>query len=173
MGQKKGGIMDFRLRFSFAVALVMVVVAIGVYSSSFFGSSAKGGSKVAYAQAVGEPHWDDVWLLSRMVAAEAKGEPFQGQVAVAAVILNRVRSSKFPGSVSEVLFEPWAFEPILNGSFWSTAVTEEHLRAAQLALSGWDPSYGSLFFWNPATSSSPWIWSRRIVVGIGRHVFGL
>ncbi|MGI6575165.1 MAG: cell wall hydrolase [bacterium] len=163
---------DNRLRLGVALALVIAVVGIGVYTRMSEWPPMGLGTEVA-AAGVGEITWDDVWLLSRMVAAEATGEPFSGQVAVAAVIINRVRNPRFPSTVAGVLFEPWAFEPVMNGRFWSVPVDGEHLRAAEFALNGWDPSYGSLYFWNPATSSSPWIWTRRIVVSIGYHVFGL
>jgi N-acetylmuramoyl-L-alanine amidase len=162
-------IQDNRFRMGLAFLLVLAVVGLGVHIRwREQGKAAEGA-----AAAVGQVVWDDVWLLSRMVAAEATGEPFNGQVAVAAVIINRVNNPRFPGTLSEVLFEPWAFEPVMNGRFWSVPVEDEHLRAAEMALNGYDPSYGSLYFWNPGTSSSPWIWTRRIVVSIGEHVFGL
>ncbi|NLB51428.1 MAG: spore cortex-lytic protein [Syntrophomonadaceae bacterium] len=122
---------------------------------------------------IGEPRADDVWMISRMVAAESRGEPFTGQVAVASVIVNRVRDPKFPGTVNGVIYQPWAFSPIMDGAFWSVAPTENHLKAARYALNGWDPSYGSTFFWNPATATSKWVWSRRIITRIGKHVFGI
>ncbi len=163
-----------RWRLCLTALLVLTVTAGGIYRH-YFGKNpfAPPNIDTAMAPGVGEPIHDDVWLLSRMVASEARGEPYQGQVAVAAVIVNRVRSSKFPGTVAGVLFEPAAFEPVLNGTFWSAPVSDEHIRAAEQALNGWDPSYGSLFFWNPATASSPWIWTRRIITSIGEHVFGL
>lgn len=165
---------DNRWRLLVAAMLVLTVAAVGVYrhyshKDTFFSLDVD----TAMAPGEGEPIYDDVYLLSRMVASEARGEPYQGQVAVAAVIVNRVQSPKFPGTVAGVLFEPAAFEPVLNGTFWSAPVTDEHIRAAEQALNGWDPSYGSLFFWNPATASSPWIWTRRIITSIGEHVFGL
>jgi N-acetylmuramoyl-L-alanine amidase len=122
---------------------------------------------------VGEPRSDDVWMISRMVAAESRGEPFNGQVAVASVIVNRVRNPKFPGTVNGVIYQPLAFTPIVDGQFWSVNPTDTHLRAARYALNGWDPSYGSIFYWNPATATSKWIWSRKIITRIGKHVFGI
>lgn len=122
---------------------------------------------------IGEPRTDDVWMISRMIAAESRGEPFNGQVAVASVIVNRVRSPKFPGTVNGVIYQPLAFTPIVDGQFWSVNPTDNHLRAARYALNGWDPSYGSTFYWNPATATSKWIWSRKIVTRIGKHVFGV
>ena len=116
---------------------------------------------------------DELHLLSRVVAAEAEGEPFEGQVAVAAVLLNRVKSPSFPNSVAGVIYQPLAFESVLNGHIWRVSDLETAERAALAALNGWDPTYGALFFWNPSKPVSPWIWSREIIRTIGRHVFGL
>lgn len=116
---------------------------------------------------------DELELLARLVAAEARGEPYAGQVAVAAVILNRVDSSQFPNSISGVAYQPLAFESVSNGLIWRRQPTQEAYNAARDALNGWDPSYGALFFWNPSKPVNPWIWSRRIVVRIGNHVFGI
>lgn len=121
---------------------------------------------------VAEPRADDVWMISRMVAAEARGEPFNGQVAVAAVIVNRVRNPHFPGTVNGVIFQPAAFSPVSDGAFWRVTPTEEHVRAARYALNGWDPTYGATFFWNPQTATSKWVWSRKIITKIGKHIFG-
>lgn len=115
--------------------------------------------------------WDEVNLLSRLIVGEATGEPLMGQVAVASVILNRVQSPEFPNTLPGVIYEPWAFESVGNGFIWSRPPTPEETRAAQLALNGWDPTYGALFFWNPAKPVSPWIWSRQIILEIGGHVF--
>ncbi len=116
---------------------------------------------------------DELHLLSRVVAAEAEGEPFEGQVAVAAVLLNRVKSPSFPNTVAGVIYQPLAFESVLNGHIWRVSNLEAAERAALAALNGWDPTYGALFFWNPSKPVSPWIWTRQIVRTIGRHVFGL
>ena len=121
---------------------------------------------------IGQPRADDVWMISRMVAAEARGESFQGQVAVAAVIANRVRDPRFPATVYGVIYQPLAFEPIQNGTFWTVNPTDEHVRAARYALNGWDPTSGATFFWNPATATSRWIWNVPITSRIGDHVFG-
>ncbi|HHV08215.1 MAG TPA: spore cortex-lytic protein [Firmicutes bacterium] len=124
------------------------------------------------APQIGYPTYDDYWLLVRVISGEAHSEPYVGQVGVGAVILNRVKSPLFPQSVSEVVFEPDAFESVSNGIMWSLPPSDENMTAAQAALDGWDPTYGALFFWNPAKDVSPWIWSRNIVTAIGRHVFG-
>lgn len=112
----------------------------------------------------------DVALLARVVSGEAKGEPYEGQVAVAAVILNRVRDPRFPKTLQEVIYQPLAFESVANGEIYK-AVTAGSQRAARDALNGWDPTRGAVFFWNPAKPVSKWIWSRPIVKRIGNHVF--
>ncbi|MGI9953352.1 cell wall hydrolase [Moorellaceae bacterium AZ2] len=116
---------------------------------------------------------DEINLLARLIAAEATGEPYEGQVAVGAVVLNRVRSPLFPSTISGVIYEPWAFESVQNGMIWQATELTTATSAAIDALNGWDPTYGALFFWNPAKPVSPWIWTRTIVTQIGRHVFAL
>lgn len=135
---------------------------------SYTASAAK-----AWTPQMGYPTYDDLWLLARVVSGEAHDEPYVGQVAVASVILNRVKSPQFPSSVAGVVYEPYAFESVSNGIMWSLPPTDEHIAAAQVALDGWDPTYGALYFWNPAKDISPWIWTRNIITTIGRHVFGL
>ena len=109
-------------------------------------------------------------LLARAVHAEARGEIYEGQVAVAAVILNRVKSSDFPGTISGVIYQPGAFTAVNDGQI-NLAADETAYKAVQDALGGWDPSYGALFYWNPATAQSKWVWSRTIVRQIGSHDF--
>jgi len=113
----------------------------------------------------------DTNLLARLVAAEAEGEPYQGMVAVASVMLNRVKDSKFPNTMSGVIFQPGAFESVSNGLIWQRSPSSQALSAARDALNGYDPTYGCLFFWNPSKPVSGWIWSRSIAVRIGKHVF--
>ena len=125
----------------------------------------------AHVLAAPQGWWDEVTLLSRLIMGEATGEPLEGQVAVAAVILNRVRSPEFPNTVPGVVYDPWAFESVENGYIWSMQPSAEEVRAAELALNGWDPTYGALYFWNPSKPVTPWIWSRSIIVQIGEHVF--
>jgi N-acetylmuramoyl-L-alanine amidase len=111
-------------------------------------------------------------LLARLIAGEAEGEPFSGQVGVGAVILNRVRHPKFPKSVAGVIYQPGAFESVSNGHIWSKVPSRDSYKAAQQALNGWDPTYGCLYFWNPYKRVGPWIWTRNVVTQIGQHVFG-
>jgi len=122
------------------------------------------------AVATGVSGSNDVHLLARVIAGEARTEPFIGKVAVGAVILNRVQSSSFPNTLSGVIYQPFAFESVSNGQIWRP-VPQDAVRAAQYALNGWDPTHGALFFWNPYKPVSPWIWTRNIITQIGKHVF--
>jgi len=114
----------------------------------------------------------DYMLLARVVSGEARGEPYLGQVAVAAVVINRAKSPKFPNTIPGVVYQPGAFESVSNGQIWAQHPTRSNFNAARDALNGFDPTYGSLFFWNPYKRVSSWIWSRPIVTQIGKHVFG-
>lgn len=109
-------------------------------------------------------------LLAHLVYAEARGEPYSGQVAIAAVVLNRVKSSSFPNTIPGVIYQSGAFTPVSNGQINLTPDSTAK-NAAQDALNGWDPSYGSLYYFNPATATNKWIWSRPYVITIGKHRF--
>ena len=111
-------------------------------------------------------------LLARIVHAESKGEPYLGQVAVAAVILNRVDSPDFPNTLAGVIYQPGAFEPVMNGTINQEVPSDASARkAARVALNGYDPTGGCLYFYNPDTATSKWIWSKQIVKKIGKHNF--
>ena len=109
-------------------------------------------------------------LLSRLVYSEARGETYTGQVAVAAVVLNRVKSSSFPNTISGVIYERGAFDAVSDGQINLTPDSTAR-KAAQDALNGWDPSYGAIYYFNPNTATSAWIWSRPMTVTIGNHRF--
>ena len=109
-------------------------------------------------------------LLARLISAEARGEPYEGQVAVGAVVLNRVEHPSFPNSISGVIYQPGAFSCLDDGQF-NEPVAESAYRAARDAMNGWDPSYGAIYYFNPATATSKWIWSRPLIVNIGKHRF--
>ncbi|ACX51219.1 spore cortex-lytic enzyme [Ammonifex degensii KC4] len=113
---------------------------------------------------------DAVLLLARLIMGEAADEPFEGKVAVGAVVLNRMRHPSFPKTIPGVIFQPGAFESVSNGQIWRP-LSPEAVRAAGLALAGWDPTGGALYFWNPAKTVSPWVWTRTIITRIGNHVF--
>lgn len=112
----------------------------------------------------------DLNLLSRLIHAEARGEPYTGQVAVGAVVLNRVKSSSFPNSIAGVIYQSGAFSVVNDGQINLTP-NETAKKAARDAMNGWDPSYGSIYYFNPATATSKWIWSRPHVITIGKHRF--
>ena len=109
-------------------------------------------------------------LLARCVYAEARGEPYTGQVAVAAVVLNRVDSASFPNTVSGVIYQPYAFTCVNDGQI-NYSPDSTAYRAADDALKGWDPTNGCLYYYNPATATSKWIWSLKVEITIGRHSF--
>ena len=112
----------------------------------------------------------DVNLLARLVYAESRGEPYSGQVAVASVVLNRVKSSSFPNSISGVIYQSGAFSVVSDGQINLTP-NETAKKAAQDAINGWDPSYGAIYYFNPNTAKNAWIWSRPVTVVIGNHRF--
>ena len=132
------------------------LAAIGISSSSSSSSSNTGNS--------------DYNLLARVISAEARGEPYTGQVAVGAVILNRVRHSSFPDTIAGVCYQPGAFSCMTDGQI-NAAVADSCYKAAQDALNGWDPSGGAIYYYNPSTATNSWIRSRPVVATIGRHKF--
>ncbi len=112
-------------------------------------------------------------LLARAINGEARGEPYEGQVAVGAVILNRTRDPRFPKTIAGVIYQPGAFTAVSDGQInISIDQNSTVLKAARDALNGWDPTDGCVYYWNPATATSKWIWSRQIVKHIGKHYFG-
>ena len=115
---------------------------------------------------------NDVTVLAKMIHGEARGESYIGKVAVGAVILNRVEDKKFPNSVYSVCFQPGAFDAVRDGQYYMEP-DKESINAAKAALGGWDPTYGALYYWNPDTATSKWIWSRKVITQIGKHVFGI
>ena len=114
----------------------------------------------------------DLYLLAKAIHAEARGEPYTGQVAVGAVILNRVKSSKFPNSVSGVVYQRGAFTAVADGQI-NLEPNQSAYNAARDAINGWDPTYGCLYYYNPATATSAWIWSLKVTLTIGKHSFCL
>lgn len=115
---------------------------------------------------------NDKQLLARAVNGEARGEPYEGQVAVAAVILNRVRHSSFPNTISGVIYQPGAFTAVSDGQINVPIDTNSTVyKACNDALNGWDPSGGAIYYFNPDTATNKWIWSRPLIVKIGKHRF--
>lgn len=113
---------------------------------------------------------NDLNLLARLIYAEARGEPYTGQVAVGAVVLNRVKSSSFPNTVAGVIYQSNAFSVVSDGQI-NLSPNDTAKKAAQDAMNGWDPSYGAIYYYNPNTATSAWIWSRPQTVQIGNHKF--
>ena len=113
---------------------------------------------------------NDIQLMANAVYGEARGEPYIGQVAVAAVILNRVNSASFPNTVSGVIFEPRAFTAVADGQIWLTP-NEQRKKAVLDAINGWDPTGEAIYYFNPDTATSGWIWSRPQIKKIGKHIF--
>lgn len=114
----------------------------------------------------------ELQLLARLVSGEARGEPYIGQVAVAAVVLNRVRSNAFPDTISGVIFQPGAFDAVWDGQF-DMEPTASCIRAARDAMNGWDPTGGCTYYYNPSTATNEWIWTRAVQLTIGRHAFAI
>ena len=114
----------------------------------------------------------DLQLMARAINGEARGEPYEGQVAVGAVILNRVKDSKFPNTISGVISQKGAFTAVSDGQI-NVAIKEGStvLKAAQDAMNGWDPTGGAIYYFNPATATNKWIWSRPLIKTIGKHRF--
>ncbi len=111
-----------------------------------------------------------VILIARLINGEARGEPYEGQVAVGAVVLNRTRDPRFPSTVPGVIYQPGAFTAIVDGQIHAN-MEQSSINAARDALNGWDPSDGAIYYFNPATATSSWIWSRPLIKIIGKHRF--
>lgn len=112
----------------------------------------------------------DLRLMAHVVYGEARGEPYNGEVAIAAVILNRMRDPRFPHSVSAIIYQPGAFTAVQDGQVNLQPDTKA-MGAVVKATHGWDPSHGAVYYFNPATATSPWIWGRPEIVKIGKHIF--
>ena len=132
--------------------------AMGIYSSSSSNSSGSSSNS------------SNVNLLAKLIYGEARGEPYSGQVAVGAVVMNRVRSSSFPNTISGVIYQSGAFDAVRDGQI-NLAADATAKKAAQDAINGWDPSYGAIYYFNPSTATNKWIWSRPMTITIGRHRF--
>ena len=135
------------------------LAAMGITSSS---SSSSGGSSTSNS--------NNVNLLAKLIYGEARGEPYTGQVAVGAVVMNRVKSSSFPNTIAGVIYQSGSFDAVSDGQINMTPDSNAK-KAAQDALNGWDPSYGAIYYFNPATATNKWIWSRPLTVTIGKHRF--
>ncbi|MGN1235118.1 MAG: spore cortex-lytic enzyme [Christensenellaceae bacterium] len=129
------------------------------------GSSSSAGGSSDYTS-------NDLYLLAKVIHAEARGEVYTGKVAVGAVVLNRVRSSAFPNTIAGVIYQKNAFTAVSDGQI-NLEPDQSAMNAARDALNGWDPTYGCIYYYNPATATSSWIFSRQTVTTIGKHVFAI
>lgn len=138
------------------IAGTKTLQALGINSSSSSSST--------------KPNNSDLNLLSHLVYGEARGEVYKGQVAVAATVLNRVSDSRFPNTVAGVIYQSGAYTAVADGQI-NLSPNDTAKKAAQDAINGWDPSLGSIYYFNPNTATSKWIWSRPQVITIGKHIF--
>jgi N-acetylmuramoyl-L-alanine amidase len=139
----------------------------GQYAGGTAGTPATGTTTAAKTNSANEK---DVQLLARCINGEARGEPYEGQVAVGAVILNRTRDPRFPSTIAGVIYQPGAFTAIVDGQIHAEMYPTS-IKAARDAINGWDPSGGAVFYYNPAKTTNKWIWSRPLIKIIGKHRF--
>lgn len=142
----------------------------GTQTLAAMGLSAGSGGNTGKSGGSGGASSSQVDLLARLISAEARGEPYSGQVAVGAVVLNRIKHPSFPNTLSGVIYQSGAFTCISDGQF-NQPVAESAYRAARDALNGVDPSGGAIYYFNPSTATSSWIWSRPLITVIGKHRF--
>ena len=162
--QKKNGLTaDGVVGRSTYKALGMVKSYQVLESQAGKGNTAQGGQGYSSSE---------VYLLAKTIYAEGRGEPFTGQVAIGAVVLNRVRSADFPNSISGVVYQKHAFTAVSDGQINLTP-NETAMKAAREALNGWDPTGGALYYYNPAVATSSWIFDRQTITVIGKHVFAI
>ena len=154
-----------RIRKILLIIICIILQIIGIYI--FF---KQGNQTQVYAASSSST--SDIQLMARAINGEARGEPYEGQVAVGAVILNRVRSSKFPNTIAGVIYQSGAFTAVADGQInVPIAQGSTVLKAAQDAMNGWDPTGGALYYFNPNTATNKWIWSRPLIKTIGKHRF--
>ena len=138
---------------------------VGPLTAAKMGISVSGGGSSKYNS-------NDRYLLAKVIHAEARGESYTGQVAIAAVVLNRVEDSRFPNTIAGVIYQPWAFTAVNDGQI-NLEPNQRAYQAADDALNGWDPTYGSVYYYNPKTATSKWIFSTKYVTQIGNHIFAV
>jgi len=135
-------------------------------------TAAKMGLSVSSSASSSKYNSNDRYLLAKVIYAEARGESYTGQVAIAAVVLNRVEDSRFPNTIAGVIYQPWAFTAVNDGQI-NLEPNQKAYQAADDALNGWDPTYGCVYYYNPQTATSKWIWTTKKVTQIGKHVFAV
>ena len=161
---KKGGKYTFTMKKQRVVSIISILtITLCLVAPMMYDT-------ISYAQA---NRASNEQLIARAINGEARGEPYEGQVAVGAVILNRVASPDFPNTVAGVIYQPGAFTAVSDGQINVPIDADSTVvKATRDALNGWDPTGGCLYYWNPATATSKWIWSRQIMKAIGKHNFG-
>ncbi len=135
-------------------------------------TAAKMGISVKAGTSSSSYNSNDRYLLAKVIYAEARGESYTGQVAIGAVVLNRVEDSRFPNTVAGVIYQPWAFTAVNDGQI-NLEPNQKAYQAADDALNGWDPTYGSIYYYNPQTATSKWIRTTTYVTQIGKHIFAV
>ena len=147
------------------IIICIILQIIGIYI--FFKQGNQGKVYAASSSST-----SDLQLMARAINGEARGEPYEGQVAVGAVILNRVRNSKFPNTIAGVIYQSGAFTAVADGQI-NVPIEQGStvLKAAQDAMNGWDPTGGAIYYFNPNTATNKWIWSRPLIKTIGKHRF--
>lgn len=152
----------FKILFLF-VLLIVMLISIVLFTNDL------SIQNITYATGSNN---SDVQLMARAINGEARGEPYEGQVAVGAVILNRVKSSKFPNTISGVIYQSGAFTAVADGQINHPIAEDSTVyKAAKDAINGWDPTGGCIYYFNPSTATNKWIWSRPLVKTIGKHRF--
>ena len=149
-----------KLIFSIFIALILFIIyVINMLQKEEVQAASSGSSS-------------DIQLLARAINGEARGEPYEGQVAIGAVILNRVKDSRFPNTIAGVIYQSGAFTAVSDGQI-NQAMEDEAtvMKAARDAMNGWDPTDGAVYYFNPATATNKWIWSRPLIKTIGKHRF--
>ncbi|CCJ32958.1 spore cortex-lytic enzyme [Caloramator australicus] len=144
--------------------------AKGLKVDGIVGSNTLRALGINEGQQSSKPQRTDVNLLARAINGEARGEPYIGQVAVGAVIVNRTRDPRFPKTIAGVIYQPGAFTAVADGQI-NAKLEPTPQKAANDALNGWDPSGGAIYYYNPAKTTNKWIWSRPVIKRIGKHVF--
>lgn len=152
----------------FKICILFTILILGVITIVVFDSDIS-NQNISYAAT---SNTSDIQLMARAINGEARGEPYEGQVAVGAVILNRVKSSQFPNTIAGVIYQSGAFTAVSDGQI-NVPIEEGSTvyKAAKDAMNGWDPTGGCIYYFNPNTATNKWIWSRPQVKTIGKHIF--